>query len=126
MAGIELSQNPAWDLNPRDLDTNPAKTYGIWFQDLMKLRFLLPHHRKNSVRDKVISKKGFIQIQRETHSTDKSVGHHRGWMQPWNVAWLVFISWVILYANEWEDYSNYFWEGVGISRIWATAHSLVL
>ena len=24
-----------------------------------------------------------------------------------------------------EDYSNYFWEGAKISRIWATAHSLV-
>ena len=37
----------------------------------MKLRFLMPHHRKNSVRDKVIGKKGFIQIQREAHSTDR-------------------------------------------------------
>ena len=27
--------------------------------------------------------------------------------------------------NEWEDYSNYFGEGVEISRNWATAHSLV-
>ena len=25
----------------------------------------------------------------------------------------------------WECYSNYFWEGVAISRNWATAHSLV-
>ena len=24
------------------------------------------------------------------------------------MAWLVFIGWVISYANEWEDYSNYF------------------
>ena len=23
--------------------------------------------------------------------------------------WLVFIGWVISYANEWEDYSNHFW-----------------
>ena len=42
-----------------------------------------------------------------------------------NMAWLVFIGWVISYVNEWEDYSNYFWEEVEISRIWATTHSLV-
>ena len=55
--GLEPSQNPAWDLNPRDWDSNPAKTPSTWFQDLMKLRFLMSHHRKNSVRDKVIGKK---------------------------------------------------------------------
>ena len=42
-----------------------------------------------------------------------------------NVAGLVFIGWVISHANERENYSNYFWEGTEISRIWATAHSLV-
>ena len=26
------------------------------------------------------------------------------------MGWLVFTGWVISYANEWEDYSNYFWE----------------
>ena len=46
-------------------------------------------------------------------------------MCPRNVVWLVFIGWVISYADGWEDYSNYFWEGVEISRIWATAHFLV-
>ena len=39
---------------------------------------------------------------------------------------LVFIGWVISYANEWEDYSNYFGEGVEISRILVTTHSLVM
>ena len=42
--------------------------------------------------------------------------------------WLVFIGWVgwvMSYANEWEDYSNYFGEGAEISRIWATTHPLV-
>ena len=29
------------------------------------------------------------------------------------------------YANEWEDYSGYFGEGVEISRNWATVYSLV-
>ena len=39
--------------------------------------------------------------------------------------WLVFIGWIISYANEWEGYSNYFGEGVEISRNWATTHFLV-
>ena len=38
------------------------------------------------------------------------------------MGWLVFPGWVISQANEWEDYSNYFGEGVGISRNWAIAH----
>ena len=32
-------------------------------------------------------------------------------MWPRNVARLVFIGWVISYANEWEDYFHYFGEG---------------
>ena len=55
--GLKPSQNPAWDLNPHGWDSNPAKTHDTWFQDLMKLRFLMSHQRKNSVRDKVIGKK---------------------------------------------------------------------
>ena len=42
-------------------------------------------------------------------------------MWPINLAWLVFIGWVIIYANEWEDYSNYLGERAEVSRIWATA-----
>ena len=61
---------------------------------------------------------------REKHIL-QSVNRHRGQVWLGNVAWLVFIGWVISYANEWEDYSNYFWEEVEISRIWATTHSLV-
>ena len=38
-------------------DSNSAKTRSTWFQDLMKPRLLISHHRKNSVRDKVIVKK---------------------------------------------------------------------
>ena len=40
-----------------DWDLNPAKTHSTWFQNLMKLRLLMFHHRKNSVREKVIGKK---------------------------------------------------------------------
>ena len=41
------------------------------------------------------------------------------------MAWLIFMGWVISWANEWEEYSNYLGEGVEISRNWATAHFLV-
>ena len=62
MPGLELGQNPAWDLNPRGWDTDPAKTHGAWFQDLMKLRFLMSHSRKNSMRDKVIGSVQFSSV----------------------------------------------------------------
>ena len=39
------------------------------FQDLMKLRLLMSHCRKNSVRDKVIGKK-WIYLQRDTPRTE--------------------------------------------------------
>ena len=48
---------PRLGLKPMCWDSNPAKTYSTWFQDLMKLRFLMFHRRKNSVRDKLIGKK---------------------------------------------------------------------
>ena len=38
---------------------------GTWFQDLMKLRFVMSHHRKNSVRDKVLGKK-WVYLERDT------------------------------------------------------------
>ena len=123
--GLEPSQNLAWDSNPCGWGSNPAKTHSTWFQDLMKLRFLMSHYRKNSVRNKVIGKKWIYSDQREAHSTE-SVGHCRGQVLCQNLAWLVFIGWVTSYANEWEDYSNYFGEGAEISRICITAHSLVL
>ena len=44
-------------LLPCGKDSNPGKIHGSWFQDLMKLRFLISHCRKNSVRDKAIGKK---------------------------------------------------------------------
>ena len=106
-------------------DSNAAKTHSTWFQDLMKLTFLMSHHRNNSVRGKVIGKKWIYSDAERSTLHRQSVGHRRGQVWPWNLAWLVFIRWVISYANEWEDYSNYFWEGAEISRIWATTHSLV-
>ena len=91
----------------------------------MKLRFLMSHHRKNSVRDKVIGKKWIYSDTERSTFHRQSMGHRREWMWPINLAWLVFIGWVIIYANEWEDYSNYLGERAEVSRIWATTHSLV-
>ena len=88
MPELEPSLNPDWDLNPWGQDSNPAKTLirawtqmagtrtrpkpmvfqlrsHTWFQDLMKLRFLISHRRKNSVRDKVTGKK-WIYLERNT------------------------------------------------------------
>ena len=92
----------------------------------MKLRFLMSHCRKNSVRDKVIGKKWIYSDSVRSTRHRQSVGHFRGWMRLWNGAWLVFTVRVISYANVWENYSNYFWEGAEISRIWATALSGLL
>ena len=74
MLGLEPSQNPAWDLDPHGWDLNPAKTHSAWFQDLMKLRPLMTHGRKNSVRDKVIGKKWiYSDTERSTHTAQTRV-----------------------------------------------------
>ena len=91
----------------------------------MKLRFLMSHCRKNSVRDKVIGNKWVYSDSIRSTLHRQSVGHFRGWVWLWNGAWLVFTGWVISYANEWENYFNCFGERAEISRIWATAPSLV-
>ena len=79
--GLKPSQNPAWDLNlhgwdlnPHGWDLNPAKTHNIWFPDLMKLRFLMFHCGKNSVRDKVIGKKWIYSDKERSTLQGQSVG----------------------------------------------------
>ena len=57
VAGIQAQPKPYLRLELTWLDSNIAKIHGTWFQDLMKLGFLMSHHRKNSVRDKVIGNK---------------------------------------------------------------------
>ena len=58
-------------LNPWGWDWNTAKTqsstwdHSTLFQDLIKLRFLMSHRRKNSLRDKMIGKK-WIYLERNT------------------------------------------------------------
>ena len=90
----------------------------------MKLTFLMPHLIKNSVKDKMISKK---QIYSERNTPHREFDHCRG---PQNFFFffflrLAFMGWVISKVNEWEDYFHYFGEGVEISSGWSTAHFLV-
>ena len=70
--GLEPGQNPGWDLNPQSFNWDHT-----WSQGLMNLRFLMSHHRKNSVRDKVIGKK-WIYLERKTHHR-QFVGCVRRW-----------------------------------------------
>ena len=82
----------------------------------------MSHHRKNSVRDKVIGKK--VDLFRKKH-TSQSMGHFSRRKQYENMVWFVLAGWIISSANEWEDYSNYLGGGAEISRNWATTHFLV-
>ena len=69
-------------LKPLCQDLNPAKPMVFqlrshtWFQDLTKLRFLMSHCRKNSVRDKVVDKD--VDLFREKHSTECGLKMWRG------------------------------------------------
>ena len=60
-----------WDLNPcAGTQTQPKpmvlqQGLQTWFQELMKLSFLISHLKNNSLRDKVISKK-WIYSERNT------------------------------------------------------------
>ena len=56
----------------------------------MKLRFLMSHHRKILVRDKVIGKK-WINLERNTLHR-QSVGHLKRQERSQNMAWLVFMG----------------------------------
>ena len=82
-----------WASNPHGWDSKPATTHSTWFQDLMKLRFLMSRGRKNSARDKVVGEK-WIYSDTEAHSR-ASVGHRRDPMWSQNFAWLVIIGWAI-------------------------------
>ena len=69
-----------WDLNPCSQDSNLAKTHGLPTEIThlvlgLKLRSLMSHRRKNSVRDKVMGKK-WVYLERNTLHR-QSVGHLR-------------------------------------------------
>ena len=75
--------NPAktqFGTNPHEQDLNPAKTHGTWFQDLMKVRFLMSLHRKNPVREEVIDKKWIIYRGNTPHRQGVGIteGEFRG------------------------------------------------
>ena len=93
-----------------------------WSQDLMNLGFLMAHHRKNSVREKVIDKKWIYSERNTLHR--QSGGQLRRLEWPQNMVKLIFMGWVISQANQWEDYSNYFGVKAKISENWATAFFL--
>ena len=78
MLGLEPGQNPVQESNPCDQDLNPAKTQGTWFQDMMKLRFLISARRKKSVRDKVIGKKWIYSDSERSTLHRQNVGQCRG------------------------------------------------
>ena len=40
-----------------DPDLSPPKIHSAWFQDLVKLRFLMSHCKKNSLRDTATGKR---------------------------------------------------------------------
>ena len=67
------------DLNPRSFNL----TSHTWSQDLMKLRFLMAHHRKNSVRDKVIGKKQ-IYLERNTLHRVWSISEGKSGLEIWH------------------------------------------
>ena len=78
-----------WNLNPRNQDLNPAKTHGTWFQDLIKLRFLMSHHRKNSLRDNVIDKKwAYSDSEGNTLHRVWGIAEDEGGCKKWTVLFL--------------------------------------
>ena len=56
--GLEPSQNPDWDLNPCDWDSNPAKTHGL----LTEITHLISGLNEAQVLD-VSSQKEFSERQ---------------------------------------------------------------
>ena len=59
--------------------------------------------------------KAGLGLFRGIHIPQAESGPSQNVRGPWAVGWLVFMGWVISYANEWEEYSNCLGEGVGIS-----------
>ena len=95
--------------NPMDRSLADYSTWGYknrtwlkWLSMQMKLRFLMSHHRKDSVRNKVMGNKWIYSDSERSTLHIQSVGHCRRQVWPRNVMWLVFIGWIISYANEWD------------------------
>ena len=86
-AGTPAQPKPRVGPKPTWPGLEPSPNPWCWFQDLMELRFLMSHHRKNLVRDKVIGKTWiFSDSGRSTRHRERaisegesgeSVSHHR-------------------------------------------------
>ena len=105
-----FSSHPSASLSQ---DLSLVKTHSVWLQDLMKLRLLMSHC-KNSVRDTAISKR-WICADSERSTDHRMWAITEGSAVAMECGGLVFASWVISYANEWEDHS----------KNWETTHSSV-
>ena len=73
----------------------------------------MSYHGENSVREKVTGKK-WIYLDRNTLHRQYASSQKGRVASKYGV--VIFMGWVISYANEWEEYSNYFGEGANISR----------
>ena len=94
---VEVKVNLRLWLKPTRPGLEPGQTFRLptkitWSLDLMRLKFLMSHHRRNSVRDKVIGQK-WICLERGTLCRQWT-GQLRRRQQAWNMAWLVFMGWV--------------------------------
>ena len=98
VAGARTWPKPRMGLEPTQPELEPSQKPTVfqlrshtWFEDLMKLRFLMSHRRKNSVTDKVIGKK-WIYLERHTFHRQNAVRLKRR-EQPQNMGWLIFMGW---------------------------------
>ena len=81
----------------------------------------MSHHRKNSVRDKVIVKWFYL----ENNTLHRQYGPPQKARVASKCGVFSFYGRVIPQANEWEDHSNYLEERAEVSRNQASTHFLV-
>ena len=63
-----------------DWDLSLSKTHGAWFQDLIKLRLLMSHCKKNSVRDTAIGNRCIcLDLERSTEKFLKRWEYQTTW-----------------------------------------------
>ena len=90
---LRLSLKPTWQglcamLNHSVLfnwDLSPAKTQGAWFQDPVKLRLLVSHRKRNSVRDIAVGERQICSDSERSTAyrmcalTESECGGHEMW-----------------------------------------------
>ena len=87
----------------------------------MKLRFLMSHHRKNSVRDKMTGKK-WTYLERNTLHR-QSVGHLRRWEQPQGTGLSVFIRVGNFIPMGWDGWDGWMASPTQWTWIWVWVNS---